>query len=48
MQACTKWNLLHFKSVLSGGYCIGVDFCYLAQKARETGYNPEIILAGPS
>ena len=29
-----------------GGHCIGVDPYYLAQKAQEYGYNPEIILAG--
>ena len=29
-----------------GGHCIGVDPYYLAQKAQEEGYNPEIILAG--
>ena len=29
-----------------GGHCIGVDPYYLAQKAQELGYNPEIILAG--
>jgi UDP-N-acetyl-D-galactosamine dehydrogenase len=29
-----------------GGHCIGVDPFYLAQKAPEVGYHPEIILAG--
>ena len=29
-----------------GGHCIGVDPYYLAQKAQELGYHPEIILAG--
>jgi UDP-N-acetyl-D-galactosamine dehydrogenase len=29
-----------------GGHCIGVDPYYLAQKAEELGYHPEIILAG--
>jgi UDP-N-acetyl-D-galactosamine dehydrogenase len=29
-----------------GGHCIGVDPYYLAQKAQEVGYHPEIILAG--
>ncbi len=29
-----------------GGHCIGVDPFYLAQKAQEVGYHPEIILAG--
>jgi UDP-N-acetyl-D-galactosamine dehydrogenase len=44
--AATKWNFLHFKPGLVGGHCIGVDPYYLAQKAQETGYHPEIILAG--
>ena len=44
--ASTKWNFLKFKPGLVGGHCIGVDPYYLAQKAQEVGYNPEIILAG--
>jgi UDP-N-acetyl-D-galactosamine dehydrogenase len=44
--AGTKWNFLPFKSGLVGGHCIGVDPYYLAQKAQEYGYHPEIILAG--
>jgi UDP-N-acetyl-D-galactosamine dehydrogenase len=44
--AGTKWNFLNFKPGLVGGHCIGVDPYYLAQKAQEAGYNPEIILAG--
>ena len=44
--AGTKWNFLPFKPGLVGGHCIGVDPYYLAQKAQEFGYNPEIILAG--
>jgi UDP-N-acetyl-D-glucosamine/UDP-N-acetyl-D-galactosamine dehydrogenase len=44
--ASTKWNFLSFKPGLVGGHCIGVDPYYLAQKAQEVGYNPEIILAG--
>jgi UDP-N-acetyl-D-galactosamine dehydrogenase len=44
--ACTKWNFLPFKPGLVGGHCIGVDPYYLAQKAQEAGYHPEIILAG--
>ncbi len=44
--AGTKWNFLPFKPGLVGGHCIGVDPYYLAQKAQESGYNPEIILAG--
>lgn len=44
--AGTKWNFLPFKPGLVGGHCIGVDPYYLAQKAQERGYHPEIILAG--
>lgn len=44
--ASTKWNFLSYKPGLVGGHCIGVDPYYLAYKAQEVGYNPEIILAG--
>jgi len=44
--AGTKWNFLKFSPGLVGGHCIGVDPYYLAQMAKEEGYNPEIILAG--
>jgi len=44
--AATKWNFLPFTPGLVGGHCIGVDPYYLAQKAQEVGYHPEIILAG--
>jgi UDP-N-acetyl-D-galactosamine dehydrogenase len=44
--AGTKWNFLPFKPGLVGGHCIGVDPYYLAQKAQEYGYHPEIILTG--
>lgn len=44
--AGTKWNFLKFKPGLVGGHCIGVDPYYLAQKAGEVGYHPEMILAG--
>lgn len=44
--AGTKWNFLPFKPGLVGGHCIGVDPYYLAQKAQELGYHPEIILSG--
>jgi len=44
--AGTKWNFLPFKPGLVGGHCIGVDPYYIAQKAQEVGYHPEIILAG--
>lgn len=44
--AATKWNFLPFKPGLVGGHCIGVDPYYLAQKAQDYGYHPEVILAG--
>ncbi|MGB0891719.1 MAG: nucleotide sugar dehydrogenase [Flavobacteriaceae bacterium] len=44
--AGTKWNFLKFFPGLVGGHCIGVDPYYLAKKAQELGYNPEVILAG--
>ena len=44
--AGTKWNFLKFTPGLVGGHCIGVDPYYLAEKAQEVGYNPEIILTG--
>ncbi len=42
----TKWNFINFSPGLVGGHCIGVDPYYLADKALELGYNPEIILSG--
>lgn len=44
--AGTKWNFLNFKPGLVGGHCIGVDPYYLAHKATEVGFLPEIILGG--
>ncbi len=44
--AGTKWNFLKFRPGLVGGHCIGIDPYYLAHKAKEYDYNPEIILAG--
>lgn len=44
--AGTKWNFLPFKPGLVGGHCIGVDPYYLTYKAEQTGYHPEVILAG--
>src|SRR4029078_12550662 len=44
--AGTKWNFLNFKPGLVGGHCIGVDPYYLTYKAEESGYRPEMILAG--
>ena len=44
--AGTKWNFMKYKPGLVGGHCIGVDPYYLAQKAVEVGYHPEVILSG--
>jgi UDP-N-acetyl-D-galactosamine dehydrogenase len=44
--AGTKWNFLPFRPGLVGGHCIGVDPYYLTHKAKELGYEPEVILAG--
>lgn len=44
--AKTKWNFIPFEPGLVGGHCIGVDPYYLTFKAKEAGYNPEIILSG--
>lgn len=46
IAAETKWNFLPFRPGLVGGHCIGVDPYYLTFKAKEVGYNPEMILAG--
>ncbi|MEL0008717.1 MAG: nucleotide sugar dehydrogenase [Flammeovirgaceae bacterium] len=44
--ASTKWNFLNFRPGLVGGHCIGVDPFYLADKAKKTGYDANIILSG--
>lgn len=44
--ACTKWNFLSFTPGLVGGHCIGVDPYYLTYCSQQTGYHPEVILAG--
>ena len=44
--AGSKWNFLPFFPGLVGGHCIGVDPYYLTHKAKNIGYQPEIILAG--
>ena len=44
--AGTKWNFLKFFPGLVGGHCIGVDPYYLAYKAREYRYHPQIINSG--
>lgn len=44
--ASTKWNFIPFKPGLVGGHCIGVDPYYLTHKAEQSGYKPDVILAG--
>lgn len=44
--AGTKWNFLKFSPGLVGGHCIGVDPYYLTHKAKELGYDPQVILSG--
>ena len=44
--AKTKWNFLDFSPGLVGGHCIGVDPYYLAAKAKQLNYFPEVILSG--
>lgn len=44
--AGSKWNFLPFRPGFVGGHCIGVDPYYLAHKAQEIGFHPEMILAG--
>ena len=44
--AGTKWNFLKFYPGLVGGHCIGVDPYYLAYKAQEYRYHPQIINSG--
>ena len=44
--ASSKWNFLNFRPGIVGGHCIGVDPYYLAQKSKNIGYYPEIILGG--
>lgn len=44
--AGTKWNFLKFSPGLVGGHCIGVDPYYLLHKAKEIGYDPQVIVSG--
>lgn len=44
--AATKWNFIRYKPGLVGGYCIPVNPHYLAYKASQIGFHPELILAG--
>ena len=44
--AGTKWNFLKFTPGLVGGHCIGVDPYYLVHKAKQLGYESQVITAG--
>ncbi|MEC4036387.1 nucleotide sugar dehydrogenase [Myroides odoratimimus] len=44
--AGTKFNFLKYKPGLVGGHCISVDPYYLAHKAIQVGYYPDVILSG--
>ena len=44
--AGTKFNFLKFKPGLVGGHCISVDPYYLAHRAKQLGYHPDVILSG--
>lgn len=44
--AATKWNFIRFTPGLVGGHCIGVDPYYLVYKAKQLGYDPQVILSG--
>lgn len=44
--AATKWNFMPFTPGLVGGHCIGIDPYYLLYKARQVGYDPQVINSG--
>lgn len=44
--AGSKWNFIPFRPGMVGGHCIGVDPYYLAHKAEQMGYNPQVIMSG--
>ncbi|MBE8714133.1 nucleotide sugar dehydrogenase [Sphingobacterium hungaricum] len=44
--ASTKFNFLRYQPGLVGGHCISVDPYYLAHKADQVGYHPDVILSG--
>src|SRR5690606_4084242 len=44
--AGTKFNFLKYRPGLVGGHCISVDPYYLAHKAVQLGYHPNVILSG--
>lgn len=44
--AATKWNFNRFTPGLAGGHRIGSDPYFLAQKAKKSGHQPQLILSG--
>lgn len=44
--ASTKFNFIRYQPGLVGGHCISVDPYYLAHKADQVGYHPDVILSG--
>ena len=44
--AATKWNFVRLDPGLVGGHCISVDPYYLLHKAKQVGYDPQVILSG--
>lgn len=45
--ASTKWNFMPFTpGLVAGGHAIGVESRYLAARAEQLGYQPDIIAAG--
>lgn len=44
--AGTKWNFIKLRPGLVGGHCISVDPYYLLHKAKQIGYDPQVILSG--
>jgi len=46
--ASTKWNFHVYSPGLVGGHCIPVDPYYLVYRAKQSGYEPQVILAGRS
>lgn len=44
--AGTKWNFARYTPGLVGGHCIAVDPYYLLHKAKQAGYDPQVILSG--
>ena len=43
--ASTKWNFIKLNPGLVGGHCIGVDPFYLIHKAKELGYESQVMAA---